>query len=141
MGFLDSFFNKVSSVGQNLFNGAKRIGAGAYSGVKKGLEFGKNVISTSRDIANSIRNIPVLGQIANQLVNNPIVTTAEQGIDTALLADKVVSGISEIAKAQEQMKKQQLADAISRVPGGYGSSTGFIPARPTRPSQFLYQPD
>ena len=63
-------------------------------GIKKGIAVGRKVIDVGRDVARRLADIPVLGKVASQLVNNPLVETVDRGLRTA---ETIRKGVEEIA--------------------------------------------
>lgn len=80
----------------------KRIGRSISSGVGRILDVGKNVRSIAGKVWTGIRNIPVIGNIADSLASKPIIggmsakDLAGRASDALDTADRINSAVSRV---------------------------------------------
>ncbi len=102
MGFWDSLWNSVRSVGSNIWSGIKGVGQGIYNVVKKPIE----VISTVLDYA---KKVPGLGTLLAPV--SGIVEGAKSALGTAETVADVVKkiGLKEGGLVEAKYKKMYQA--------------------------------
>ena len=54
-----------------------------FAGVKKGIIIGKDVIRVGKSISNEVKDVPVIGSYANQILNHPYTAETEKTLNTA----------------------------------------------------------
>ena len=82
MAFAD-FFKKVISTGKGLYEQAKVLAPAVFAGVRKGIVIGKEAIKVGKNVLEAIKDVPLIGKYAQNILGSQYVGKAEKALETA----------------------------------------------------------
>lgn len=104
MEFFDKIGKFLGNTAKSAYGIVKTYGPSVARGIKKGITVAKEVVDISRDVANRLRDIPVLGSLVQGVLAHPKVMAVTAGIESANeLVKNVENGYNAFQEARSRL--------------------------------------